>query len=108
MLLPSFAEGLPMVIMEALALGRPVVTTAIAGIPELVDSGCGWLVPAGDVNALVEAIVQLLDASPQDLAAKGEEGRRRVLARHLSSANGAELYGLFGAMAANAGGRQVS
>jgi len=99
MVLPSFAEGLPMVIMEALALGRPVVTTAIAGIPELVDSGCGWLVPAGDVDALVKSIAQVLDASPEELAVRGEEGRRRVLARHLSSANGAELYDLFGRVA---------
>ena len=54
MVLPSFAEGLPVVIMEALALGRPVVTTAIAGIPELVESGqTGWLVPAGSAEALV-------------------------------------------------------
>src|SRR5205807_4418120 len=44
--LPSFAEGLPVVLMEALALARPVITTAIAGIPELVDNGCGWLIPA--------------------------------------------------------------
>ena len=53
MVLPSFAEGLPIVIMEALALGRPVVSTYIAGIPELVQHGeSGWLVPAGSVAAL--------------------------------------------------------
>ena len=49
MVLPSFAEGLPIVIMEAFALGRPVISTYIAGIPELVDREPGWLVPAGDV-----------------------------------------------------------
>src|SRR5690606_24532721 len=42
MVLPSFAEGLPVVIMEALARERPVVSTYVAGIPELVDDGCGW------------------------------------------------------------------
>ena len=50
MVLPSFAEGLPVVLMEAMALSRPVIYLAhIAGIPELVTDGKnGWLVPAGD------------------------------------------------------------
>ena len=50
LVLPSFAEGLPVVLMEAMALRRPVISTYVAGIPELVISGeHGWLVPAGDV-----------------------------------------------------------
>ena len=54
LVLPSFAEGLPVVIMEAMALRRPVISTFVAGIPELVAPGeHGWLVPAGDVEALV-------------------------------------------------------
>jgi glycosyltransferase involved in cell wall biosynthesis len=62
LVLPSFAEGLPVVIMEAMALRRPVICTYIAGIPELVQDGKnGWLVPAGDVDALVEAIIRYLD-----------------------------------------------
>ena len=53
LVLPSFAEGLPVVIMEALALRRPVISTYVAGIPELVETGkCGWLIPAGDIPAL--------------------------------------------------------
>ncbi len=81
--LPSFAEGLPVVIMEALALGRPVISTYIAGIPELVEPGaCGWLVPAGSVDGLVEAMVQALRTPPERLAEMGREGRRRVLAAH--------------------------
>ena len=53
LVLPSFAEGLPVVIMEAMALRRPVISTFVAGIPELVQPGeHGWLVPAGDVEAL--------------------------------------------------------
>ena len=88
--LPSFAEGLPVVIMEALALERPVISTAIAGIPELVDDSCGWLIPAGSEDALVEAMKAALDASPKLLSSKGAVGRKRVLAMHDADAN-AEL-----------------
>lgn len=83
LVLPSFAEGLPVVIMEALALGRPVVSTFIAGIPELVEPGrSGWLVPAGSVSDLVESMQAALRASPAELAVMGQAGRARVLARH--------------------------
>ena len=82
LLLPSFAEGLPVVIMEALALKRPVISTYIAGIPELVDDGCGWIIPAGDEEALTAAMRDALNTSPSDLAEKGEEGRRRIEAHH--------------------------
>lgn len=81
--LPSFAEGLPVALMEAMALGRPVLTTWVAGIPELVRHGeNGWLVPAGDVDALVDALAEVLAATPQALTRMGEAGRRRVLERH--------------------------
>lgn len=80
---PSFAEGLPVVLMEALALGRPVVSTYVAGIPELVRPGeNGWLVPAGDVDALAEALRQVAGASEERLAAMGTAGRARVAERH--------------------------
>ena len=92
LVLPSFAEGLPVVIMEALALGRPALTTYIAGIPELVDAGCGWLVPAGSVDALAEAMKKMLAASPSTLSKLGQEGRRRVLARHDASIATESLY----------------
>jgi len=80
--LPSFAEGLPMTIMEAFALSRPVVTTLIAGIPELVDSECGWLVPAGSVEALVDAMKAVLHAPVEELSKKGAIGRERVHRLH--------------------------
>lgn len=89
--LPSFAEGLPVVIMEALALARPVVTTAIAGIPELVDSECGWLVPAGSEEALAEAMSRALHASAEELRAKGRVGRERVQRLHDASRNAQQI-----------------
>lgn len=78
--LPSFAEGVPVVLMEAMASGLPVVTTRIAGIPELVEDGVSGLVlPPGDPAALGGAIAQLL--SDPDLRARmGAAGRARVKA----------------------------
>ena len=59
--LASFAEGLPVALMEAMALGVPCISTFIAGIPELIHSGeNGLLVPAGNVSALTAAMQQLL------------------------------------------------
>lgn len=92
MVLPSFAEGLPVVIMEALAMGRPVISTYIAGIPELVTPGeCGWLVPAGCVDALTLAMEEALGASADQLASMAAEGRRRVLARHSATTEARKL-----------------
>ena len=97
MVLPSFAEGLPVVIMEALALSTPVITTAIAGIPELVDTDCGWLIPAGSVERLADAMADALAAEPARLRAMGEVGRARVLEMHDARANAAHLARLIGA-----------
>lgn len=94
MVLASFAEGLPVVIMEAMALGRPVVSTMIAGIPELVRPGLdGWLVPAGDVGALVQALGELLDVPADRLRDMGEGARARVLERHSIDIEAAKLLG---------------
>lgn len=78
--LPSFAEGLPVVLMEAMAMGIPCLTTHIAGIPELVRHGeNGLLVPAGDVDALTAALGRLL-AEPALRAGLGGKARESVLA----------------------------
>jgi glycosyltransferase involved in cell wall biosynthesis len=105
LVLPSFAEGLPVVIMEAMALRRPVITTFVAGIPELVRDGSnGWLVPAGDVEALADAMVACLDAAPDALARMGAAAHERVLARHDVDREAAKLVALFAASATPASG----
>lgn len=96
LILPSFAEGLPVVAMEALALGRPVVATWVAGIPELVaDKICGWLVPAGSVEHLADAIKQCLNAPDALMETMGAAGRKRVLEQHDVAKEGRKLADLF-------------
>ena len=59
--LPSFREGCPNVVLEALASGRPVVASAVGGVPELINSKTGVLVPAGEAAALADALIQAVD-----------------------------------------------
>ncbi|OAN74385.1 colanic acid biosynthesis glycosyltransferase WcaL [Sulfitobacter sp. EhC04] len=83
MVMPSLAEGLPMVVMEAMAAARPVIATYIAGTPELVrPDETGWLVPAGDVTALAKALDGLATVPLARLSEMAQAGRTRVLARH--------------------------
>ena len=96
LVLPSFAEGLPMVVMEAMVSARPVIATWIAGVPELMQDGkTGWLVPAGDVESLVDAITALVNTAPDKLRRMGTTGRARVLLRHNIDVEAAKLAGRF-------------
>jgi glycosyltransferase involved in cell wall biosynthesis len=96
LVLPSFAEGLPVVLMEALALGRPVVTTYVAGIPELVEGGVsGWLVPAGSVEALADALTEVLDTPTDRLSEMGKAGAAKVARNHDASSEAARLAAMF-------------
>jgi glycosyltransferase involved in cell wall biosynthesis len=62
LMLPSYSEGLPNVVMEALSCGTPAIVTDVGGCPEVVKDGeTGFVVPVGDVNALVERITYLLN-----------------------------------------------
>jgi colanic acid/amylovoran biosynthesis glycosyltransferase len=96
LVLPSFAEGLPVVIMEAMALRRPVISTYVAGIPELVRDGeHGWLVPAGDVKALAEAMHACLESPAARLTGMGNAAHERVMLRHDVSTEATKLQSLF-------------
>jgi len=76
--LPSLSEGLPLSLLEALALQKPVVATNVGGIPEIVQDGlAGFLVPPGSPEALAERILLLL-RSPATADRFGKAGRRRV------------------------------
>lgn len=96
MVLPSFAEGLPVVIMEALALERPVISTYVAGIPELVEPGtCGWLVPPGSVEALTAAMRTALLLPVEKLEQMGRLGAERVALEHDAEQEASKLAALF-------------
>jgi glycosyltransferase involved in cell wall biosynthesis len=95
MVLPSFAEGLPIVIMEAFALGRPVISTYVAGIPELVDREAGWLVPPGDVSALAGTLRKCLETPAERMEQMGKIARARVEQRHDLQDSAARLKALF-------------
>ena len=69
--------------MEALALGRPVISTYVAGIPELVMPGIdGWLIPAGDAEALADAMQECLETPLSELTKMGDSAFAKVFKYH--------------------------
>jgi glycosyltransferase involved in cell wall biosynthesis len=93
--LPSFAEGVPVVLMEAMASALPVVTTRIAGIPELVDDGVsGYVLAPGRDDFLADALADLA-RNPHRARAMGRAGRDKVRAEFDVRTSAAELKRVF-------------
>ena len=93
--LPSFAEGVPVVLMEAMAMGLPVVSTRITGIPELIEDGVGGLlVPPGRPDELADRLESLL-TDPALCRELGIRGREAVLREFDAERSAAQLYELF-------------
>ena len=87
-MLPSFSEGLPVVLMEAMASGLPVVTTQIAAVGELVQDGVtGRIVPAGRADLFADALADVL-ADPVRAQAWGRAGRERVCTEFTTDVTG--------------------
>lgn len=85
LLVPSFAEGLPVVVMEALARKRPVIATQIAAMCELVENKVnGWVIPPGNTEALVLAMKSCLNEDLEALVKMGELGWEKVSQQHNS------------------------
>ncbi len=82
LVVPSIYEGMPLVVLEAMEAGAPVVASAVSGIPEVVvDGETGWLVPPEDPRALARALEAVL-TDPGEARRRGEAGRRRVDERY--------------------------
>lgn len=96
LVVPSLSEGLPVVLMESMAAGRPAIAPYLSGIPELVEDGkSGWLFPAGDTAALASAMRACLGLADDDLLRMAEVGRAAVRRRHDIDTEAAKLAQLF-------------
>jgi colanic acid/amylovoran biosynthesis glycosyltransferase len=95
--LPSFSEGVPVVVMEAMASGVPVVATRITGVPELVEDGrSGVLVPPGRADLLADALERVLSAPATERDEMGAAGRARVEAEFTPARGARRLMELLG------------
>ena len=100
LVLSSFAEGLPVVLMEAMACARPVIATRVSGIPELVRDGQdGWVVAPGNALELAQAMRRCLETEAPQLQAMGEGARARALERHDVDRSAQQLREIFAPLA---------
>jgi glycosyltransferase involved in cell wall biosynthesis len=99
--LPSFGEGMPNAVMEAMSHGVAAVATDVAGVRELLGSGAGLIVPPGDPAAVAEALTKLLD-DDELRRSSGAEGLRVITERHsIPSMRDAKLAAIREAIAAH-------
>jgi glycosyltransferase involved in cell wall biosynthesis len=103
--LPSLSEGFPFVLLEALAMGRPVIASRVNGVPELIEEHkTGWLVPPRDPQALATAIRAVLN-DPATASKMGAEGRAVVRKRFTANHMVADTTAIFDAAMQDAGVR---
>jgi glycosyltransferase involved in cell wall biosynthesis len=94
-ILPSYAEGMPMALLEAMSWGLPVIATPVGGIPQVVSSEVnGLLVPPGDIDALANALRRLL-ASPALRQQLGDAARQTIEAGYSLDKALARLSGIY-------------
>jgi glycosyltransferase involved in cell wall biosynthesis len=92
---PSISEGIPVAVMEGMAMGIPVVASSVTGVPELViDGTTGLLVPSQDTMALTEAIIKLYKF-PELRKQLGKSGRTKVITDFNLQQSAKELYKIF-------------
>jgi glycosyltransferase involved in cell wall biosynthesis len=101
--LPSLAEGIPVVLMEAMASGVPCISTSINGIPELIEHGhSGLLARPGDLDSLYDQLMRLI-RDPRQRMAFSESGRSKVMADFQLSQNVRRLASVFSTFPASVG-----
>lgn len=92
--LSSISEGLPLVVLEAMAAGRPIVATAVGGVPELIqESGCGWLCEPSNSQKLAETLIRAMEST--DREKKGALGRQHAAERYTAEVMAAQYGSLF-------------
>ncbi len=93
--LPSFAEGVPVSLMEAMAMELPVVSSRIMGIPELIEDGVsGRLIAPGNVEELT-AVLEHLASDPVERRRLGRAGREKVIGHYRIKHSTEQLLTLF-------------
>lgn len=83
LLMPSLEEGIPNVVVEAMAIGLPVISTNCGGVPELISNGVnGWIVPTRNPEAMADTVLGFLDLSKENIEQVRIEARKKVAEQH--------------------------